>query len=278
MALALQIVLLVIGAGGAIVSALALHNPKSRTWCVIGFASLGLIGLLLTIVTYESTSGVPHFMDFVGVIAIPLSDIWQYLLDLAQVRAFQIGLAFVLGFALFPLTIWIYRNFKNDAYLRKQQWFTCNAIGHLGDKRLMTAAQTASDRLSELEREYESVQAEIQSFGSAAAFRSMAGVTAPTDTDARYAAAVEKLRTITREMDAQRRTGNSAFRAALDDLYDRLRNEELVAKGCLAPIDASVTEQIIPAWQWRFLKFTGDYTEASGEGIAYKAIAVARNN
>jgi len=47
MVLILQIVLLVIGVGGAIVSALALDNPTWRVRSVIGFATLGATGFVL---------------------------------------------------------------------------------------------------------------------------------------------------------------------------------------------------------------------------------------
>jgi len=58
--LILNIVLLVIGAGGSIVSSLALNNPRARRWFIIGFGLMGALGLVLTIITYENTPDVPH--------------------------------------------------------------------------------------------------------------------------------------------------------------------------------------------------------------------------
>ncbi len=71
---------------------------------------------------------------------------------------------------------------------------------------------------------------------------------------------------------------NASYNAAIDDIYRKLQNGDLVAKGFLIPIDINSEEIIIPASRWRFLKFNKDFTEASGEGIEYKAIAVARRS
>jgi hypothetical protein len=71
--LLLQILLLAIGAGGAVVTAITLSNPAWRFRCVVGFGAMGVLGLVLTIVTYEETAGVPH-----------LGDAWKWLVSLAM--------------------------------------------------------------------------------------------------------------------------------------------------------------------------------------------------
>ena len=55
MGLILNLVLLVIGAGGAIVSALALENHRHRAVAVVSFGALGVAGFILTVLTYEQT-------------------------------------------------------------------------------------------------------------------------------------------------------------------------------------------------------------------------------
>src|ERR1700731_224295 len=72
MALLLQILLLAIGVGGAIVTAITLSDPTWRFRCVIAFGGMGVLGLALTVVTYEQTPGVPH-----------LDDAWNWLQNFA---------------------------------------------------------------------------------------------------------------------------------------------------------------------------------------------------
>ncbi|RXG84475.1 hypothetical protein [Bradyrhizobium vignae] len=70
LALLLNIVVLLIGVGGAIVSSLTLSNTVWRTRAVIMFAVMGLIGLILTIVGYEKTPDVSNIANLVFDLAI----------------------------------------------------------------------------------------------------------------------------------------------------------------------------------------------------------------
>lgn len=58
---------------------------------------------------------------------------------------------------------------------------------------------------------------------------------------------------------------------ALDDIYDKLGDGRLVARGCVARVGASVRRAQIPARHWATLRFngdyyTGEYAEAPKEG------------
>jgi predicted membrane channel-forming protein YqfA (hemolysin III family) len=66
LSLILNILVLLIGAGGAIVSSLTLSNPVWRKRTVIFFALMGVIGLILTVIAYENTPDVPHISDVIS--------------------------------------------------------------------------------------------------------------------------------------------------------------------------------------------------------------------
>lgn len=62
------------------------------------------------------------------------------------------------------------------------------------------------------------------------------------------------------------------------NIHDKLGSGELVAKGFLKPVSENPSEVYIPTKYWRFLRLTGAYNTADGEGKSYTGIAVARAN
>ena len=71
---------------------------------------------------------------------------------------------------------------------------------------------------------------------------------------------------------------SSAFQGVLDDLQDKLQKGKLVSKGFSYDAGINSEEIDIPASYWRFLEFSPDYINASGRGLSYTAIAVARSS
>lgn len=63
MTLTVQLLLLLIGAGGSVVTALTLPDSRCKWFCVTAFGVAGLAGFVLMIITYEQTPSVPHFSD-----------------------------------------------------------------------------------------------------------------------------------------------------------------------------------------------------------------------
>jgi len=57
-----------------------------------------------------------------------------------------------------------------------------------------------------------------------------------------------------------------------------LQKGKLVSKGFSYDAGISSEEIDIPASHWRFLEFSPDYINASGRGLSYAAIAVARSS
>jgi hypothetical protein len=72
--LILNVLLLLIGAGGSIVSALALPDTVWRKRTVIGFALMGIIGLVLTVAAYDNTPDVPHISGTIADMRSALSN------------------------------------------------------------------------------------------------------------------------------------------------------------------------------------------------------------
>jgi hypothetical protein len=69
-----------------------------------------------------------------------------------------------------------------------------------------------------------------------------------------------------------------ALRDAAGGIYEKLKNGELIARGFRDAIvpNSNPKEVEIPAEYWKFLKFSGDYKNASGKGIGYTDIEIAR--
>jgi hypothetical protein len=63
---------------------------------------------------------------------------------------------------------------------------------------------------------------------------------------------------------------------AREDLHEKLKNGELIAKGFRHPIHHHTEEIEIPPIQWRTIRFNHNFTEAQAGSIRYSGIAVAR--
>jgi hypothetical protein len=78
------------------------------------------------------------------------------------------------------------------------------------------------------------------------------------------------------QMTAMQQQLAAARAKALEDIYEKLKSGKLVARGFRHPIRRHVMEVEIPAAQWRIIHFTGDYSQAQGQGIKYSGIAIAQ--
>jgi hypothetical protein len=152
--------------------------------------------------------------------------------------------------------------------------------GNLGDDDLVNQANVDASAFRLLEQEYNNLQAELffANQGNPNPFAHLVHPNAPlNDAQKKVNEIKKRSEMVYPELDKAKRKRDASYIAAVDDIYNKLRNGHLVAKGFLTPIDTKSEEVTIPASRWRFLKFNQDFTEASGEGITYKAIAVARS-
>lgn len=63
---------------------------------------------------------------------------------------------------------------------------------------------------------------------------------------------------------------------ALEDVYEKLRDGRLIARGYIPPLAKNSEEKLIPAGHWRIIQFNSEYTAASSRTVTYVGIAVAR--
>jgi hypothetical protein len=258
-----QVFALLFMVGGIVVSALALSD-RARRISIGAFSILGVANLMLIIVTYEHTPDVPHFSDLVVVLAMAAAKAHNNLIDLAENRAFELIAAVAVGIGLGFFGPREYRKRK------QRRWLSSYDIFKLANPDLMKDAEIAEEEVQKLSERMRELQIERESLGQP--FGS-----GPISEEPEYMA---KLREAARDASARNlalhELREKARSNALGDIYEKLKNEKLVAKGFKDPLGLHPTENEIPATYWKFLKFSGDYKEAEGKGIKYTAIEIAR--
>jgi hypothetical protein len=257
--LILNLILLLIGAGGAIVSALALENPVYRIRAVIFFGIMGIVGFCLTLVTY----GVPHFADAMAYVQPPLIAFWDAFIWTIWRPSVGMLVALVVGLVLGPTSVIFYSKFKS------RTWYSSYDIFKLADPALMRSADVAENEIQELAERILALGEERRNFG----LQPDGSINIDRD-------ALEILQAATRRASAQNSAAHDlrekARRMALGDIYNKLTEGKLVARGFKDPLGLNPKEKEIESSYWKFLKFTGDYKEAEGKGIKFTGIEVAR--
>jgi hypothetical protein len=264
MALVLQIALVIIGAGGAVVTAATLTNPFWRRLGIWGFGALGVVSLVLTIITYgQASDPLPDIKAWVWRSA---QDFWQLMLAIISSRLFQIPVAFIAGLALGAVGLFIYQNRP------PKEWHTSYDILKLGNRELLRADGEAVAALNKIAYELEEATVARDKAKPTGDFWAMKVLTDPPQA---YREAEEKRKELDLQYYKQATIRQQCFTAAINEMYGRLRNGSLIAKGLLEPVAINTEETEIPAVHWHFLKFNEVGTQATGEGITYKAISVA---
>ncbi len=263
MNLALQLVLLFIGVGGAIVTALTLPNSRAKWIWVTAFAMAGITGVILTVLTYGQA------LSNIAVSASQFAEkVFGYLVGAVELKWFQVGLAFIVGFALGIVGPREYRRWTR-AWCSQYQIFT------LGDRASLMEFGELGEKIGALEKEIDGLHAETlkntpkRPFGYDAI-----PVEAPKSPvldliERRRSRAVAELIELRKRQDAL----NIVI---VNSIYDQLQRGALIAKGFRDPVGLRAKEIYIPAAQWRFLRFDGDFSAASGKGMAYTAVLVTR--
>jgi hypothetical protein len=169
-----------------------------------------------------------------------------------------------------------------DAFMRRwvasdKKWLSSLKIFDLADPNLMKDAIKAEADNQEIMESIRNYQAERESlmplakppFGSSP-------IMAESETSEAIRILQASVREASLRSSALLETRERARMRALDDIYQKLQNGQLIAKGLLEPVGTNPKEINIPAEYWRFLKFKSDYKEAEGKGIKFTAIVVAR--
>jgi hypothetical protein len=156
-----------------------------------------------------------------------------------------------------------------------RQWFSSYKIFDLAEPSLMKAAVGLEESTELAEKHLEDIQRDRQLFG----FRRNAtdainDLVNPSPEMVQWKAAEEEA---TRKFLTEQRQRDSARAGALEDIYQKLRNGKLVAKGFAPPVGSDSGELEIPVAYWRLIRFNGDYTQAKGQELQYVGITVARS-
>jgi hypothetical protein len=153
-----------------------------------------------------------------------------------------------------------------------KKWLRSYDIFEFADQKLMRAARKAEADNERIEREYQAIEERRQEMLKTTRF----DVSGAPISEA-FEALKESVAQSWGRLQAQKNVQSAARAKALENLYEKLRSGELVARGFHDPV-GNQGEVDIPSAEWRLLRFNGDYTNAAGSGLRYIGITVARAN
>jgi hypothetical protein len=97
-----------------------------------------------------------------------------------------------------------------------------------------------------------------------------------TPTPVELASVTEEIQKTNEEWFSESTQYEGLRKQLIDEIYGKLSNSILVAKGFVPPLQTNSDEFLIPAAQWRFLRFDKEMKNVEGAGVTYLAVAVAR--
>ena len=256
-----QIIGLLFMLGGIVASALA-QSDRYRRFFIATFSVLAAGNFVLIVRTSEATPGVRHFSDLVLVSATAAVTARDNLVALTENRTLQIAAAVIIGVILGFVGPHTYQRYK------RRVWYSSYGIFKFVDPKLIVEADAQIQALAD---QILALQKERSELGH------MPDGSINIDRDA-----LEILSASAREASAKQSAAyelrEKALRDAAGGIYEKLKNGELIARGFRDAIvpNSNPKEVEIPAEYWKFLKFSGDYKNASGKGIGYTDIEIAR--
>jgi hypothetical protein len=166
---------------------------------------------------------------------------------------------------------------KREEKSDNRTWVTGTHIIELADAGIVWKIRQSRNKLSILNSELDDIQVIInhrKPQDSYQAIKQMSEGKEPKE----LVAARERQKEIVRQFNLERNVGLNLFNMAVQDIHAKLRNRTLIAKGFLTPIQKDSEFQEIIASRWNFLRLIEpEFQKASGEGIEYTGIAMAKN-
>jgi hypothetical protein len=259
-----QIISVALMVFAGIVSIFTPVPARIRRICVYIFIILGIANIISIAATNEATPGSPHISDFISWIEAITATGRDSAIKFAKNHNIQLIVVFAVGIALGVFGPREYQKRK----IRK--WYSSYDIFKLADPNLMKDAVDAEEEIQQIIKKIKEVQQQRE------ALRVPFGGAGPIKFESE---ALEVLRTNASEASAR----NSAIQEVreraqmrtLQDMYEKLKVGKLIAKGYLSPVDSRSKKVEIPAGLWKFIRFNGDYTEASNNNVKYVGIEVA---
>ncbi len=150
---------------------------------------------------------------------------------------------------------------------QERRWYTYSAIRLLAAPELQTAATSNAENVREAQRKYDEAMEGFKHFA-------IAGLDSMMSKE--WMQAKSRADTLHEELRMQRKHLSASHRRVMDYIYKQLQEGTFVARAFLTPVNKHPEQIIIPAAQWRFLRFNDDLSEASGQDITYTMIDVAR--
>jgi hypothetical protein len=271
--LVLNILILLIGVGGAIVSSLTLSNARARFWFVVGFSLMGALGLVLTIITYESTPDVPHLGDALGDLGQAISSFSHRYLWVWTVLCVAVGLVVgALGTRFLPKHV---GKDKTEPVVRN--WLDpIVAIERHADPVLRAQLNSLRQKAESLKTQIDSLNQQFDAEVKKLPF----GPSPNHDSELvaelgrKHSAAATLLNELGEQV-------WSIEREITRRVLERLKNGDLAAKGFRQTKDSVAdASEIIPKDQWQLLRFdTYDIhmQTARGGNWKYIGLQIGRN-
>jgi hypothetical protein len=153
-----------------------------------------------------------------------------------------------------------------------KKWLCSYDIFEFADQKLMRAARKAEADNERIEREYQAIEERRKEL-----FKTTPRDASGAPISEAFEALKESVAQSWTRLQAQKNVQSASRARALEDIYEKLRCGELIARGFHDPV-GNRGEIDIPSAEWRLLRFNGDYTNAAGSGLRYIGITIARAN
>lgn len=274
-----DIALEVTRAGRALVPWMALENPAVRRRAITVFAALAVLEFLRIAITDERTPGMPHLLDAVDAARDGARAAWVHLLAWPILSP-----VLILAAAIGGLAIWSYARFG------RREWLgSGDIVKKLADPEIMKDVEAAWEDMRRWEQSIEALREERSAL---AAPYNYLGVVLPPKVAHLY----RKFGNAQLKVDDRVHLAGEAHRRALaralEEVYGKLRDGRLVARGRKAPVTGHGKIIRIPAEHWEVIRFNwdccsgpfvfsdrvkfADFTGASNDDLQYYGVEVAR--
>jgi hypothetical protein len=250
---------------GGIVAALAVQDPSWKKRSVAGIILLGVVQLLLLVLTWEESHNTTYLVN-------AFSGAWNFVVWLVGTFALQGTIILASG----GILGW----FANEGYRKrskllsggpdKRVWKSGLGILDWAGFKLVeerhAAVRTNNETFQVFQRCQEKQNEVLVGLGAFAAL----------DENPKEELATARRNTKVAENEHNRAYADAqaAESAVRNVIYSKLEARELLAQGFLPPFTHESEPKVIPADQWRFLRFDESMQNATGQGVTYIGVKV----